>query len=107
MSYGSKCSSSYSVLKTLHNEAKEYHEKALITRKKIFGEEHPNVAASYNNLGGVYRAIGQYIEAKEYLQKALIIIKEIFGGGHDNVAGSYNNLAGVYHALRQYSEAKE
>ena len=27
-----------------YNEAKEYHEKALIIYKKIFGKEHANVA---------------------------------------------------------------
>jgi len=48
-----------------YNEAKEYYEKALIIRKKIFGEEHAGVATSYNNLGIVYQDLGQYNEAKE------------------------------------------
>ena len=29
-----------------YNEAKEYHEKALIIHKKIFGDEHAHVASS-------------------------------------------------------------
>ena len=33
-----------------YNQAKELHEKALIIRKKIFGEDHANVATSYKNL---------------------------------------------------------
>ena len=34
-----------------YKKAKQYHKKALIITKKIFGEEHANVAISYNNLG--------------------------------------------------------
>ena len=34
-----------------YNKAKEYHQKALIIKKNIFGEEHAGVASSYNNLG--------------------------------------------------------
>ena len=36
-----------------YNQAKELHEKALIIRKKIFGEDHADVATSYNNLASV------------------------------------------------------
>ena len=84
-----------------------YHNKALIIWKKIFGEEHADVAASYNNLGSVYQDLGQYNEAKEYHEKALMIRKKIFGEEHANVAGSYNNLGIVYQDLGQYNEAKE
>ena len=33
-----------------YNQAKELHEKALMIRKKIFGEDHADVATSYSNL---------------------------------------------------------
>ena len=38
----------------------------MIIRKEIYGEHYGKVAASYNNLGVVYRNLGQYSEAKEY-----------------------------------------
>ena len=90
-----------------YNEAKEYHEKALIIKKKIFGEERADVAGSYNNLGNDYQHLGQYNEAKEYPEKALIINRKIFGEEHADIAGSYNNLGTVYRHLGQYNEAKE
>ena len=62
-----------------YNEAKEHHHKALIIWKRIFREEHGNVATSYNNLGNVHQALGQYNEAKEYYDKALVIKKKILG----------------------------
>ena len=90
-----------------YNEAKEYHQKALIIYKNIFGHENPNVAGSYNNLGNDFQYLGQYNEGKEYHQKALIIYKNIFGEEHADVAQSYNNLGNDFQYLGQYNEAKE
>ena len=33
-----------------YNQAKELHEKALLVRKMIFGEDHGDVPTSYDNL---------------------------------------------------------
>ncbi|XP_078345306.1 uncharacterized protein LOC144630816 [Oculina patagonica] len=84
-----------------------YHKKALNIKKNIYGEEHADVAVSYNNLGLVYRKLGQYNEAKEYQEKGLVIRKKIYGEEHAAVATSYNNLGVVYQDLGQYNEAKE
>ena len=43
-----------------YNQAKELHEKALMIMKKIFGENHADVATSYNNLALVYNSLGEY-----------------------------------------------
>ena len=90
-----------------YNQAKELHEKALIIRKKIFGEDHADVATSYNNLASVYNSLGEYNQAKELYEKALTIRKKIFGEDHADVATSYNNLASVYNSLGEYNQAKE
>ena len=82
-----------------YNQAKELHEKALMIRKKIFGEDHPYVATSYNNLASVYNSLGEYNRAKELNVKALMISQKIFGEDHAAVATSYNNLASVYERL--------
>ena len=76
-----------------YNQAKELHEKALIVYKTIFGEDHADVATSYNNLAWVYESLGEYNQVKELHEKALIIYKTIFGEDHADVATSYNNLA--------------
>jgi len=62
-----------------YNEAKQYHEKVLIIRQKIFGEDHADVATSYNNLGSVHWQLGKYNEGKQCHEKELIITKKIFG----------------------------
>ena len=53
-----------------YNRAKELHEKALIIGKKIFGEDHADVATSYNNLALVYDSLGEYNQAKELHEKS-------------------------------------
>ena len=42
-----------------YNQAKELHQKALTIYKKIFGEDHADVATSYNNLALVYNNLGE------------------------------------------------
>ena len=90
-----------------YNQAKELHEKALIIRKKIFGEDHADVATSYNNLALVYNSLGEYNQAKELHEKALTIRKKIFGEDHADVATSYNDLAIVFNSLGENSQAKK
>ena len=89
-----------------YNQAKELHEKALVIRKKLFGETHADVAISYNNLAVVYNSLGEYNQAKELHEKSLMISKKIFGENHADVATSYNNLALVYYSLGEYNQAK-
>ena len=35
--------------------AEEYHDKALTIRERILGNDHPEIATTYNNIGGIYR----------------------------------------------------
>ena len=62
-----------------YNQAKDLFEKALMITKKIFGENHADVATCCNNLASVYTRLGEYNEAKELFEKALMITKKIFG----------------------------
>ena len=91
-----------------YTQAREYHERSLTIRKEIYGEDHEDVAASYNNLGNVYSNLGQYSQAKECYETSLAFFtKKDHGGHHGHVAMGYNNLGNVYSALGQYSQAKE
>ena len=42
-----------------YNQAKELVEKARMIYKKIFGEDHADMATSYNNLALVYNCLGE------------------------------------------------
>ena len=61
-----------------YNQAKELHEKALMIKKKIFGENHVAVATCCNNLALVYTRLGEYNQAKKLHEKALGVLQKDF-----------------------------
>ncbi|MCS6906027.1 MAG: tetratricopeptide repeat protein, partial [Bacteroidia bacterium] len=87
--------------------ALRYLEDVLLQARAWLGENHFQVAASYNNMAVVYDSQGQYTLALEYQQKALQIRIETLGQNHPEVAMSYNNMALVYKNQGQYALALE
>ena len=61
-------------------------------RKKIYGEQHPEVAVSYHSLAVDYRELGQHNEAKQCDEKALMIRKKICREEHPDLKESFENL---------------
>ena len=90
-----------------YNKALDYYQQSLAIRKQAFGEFHPDVATSYNNIGLVYDAQGDYARALEYYQQSLTIKKQLLGESHPDVATSYNNIGGIYNAQGDYARALE
>ena len=90
-----------------YSQALGMHEIALVCVLALEGHDSPGVAASYNNIGVVYRSQGQYERALEYHQKALEIFIKVSGQDHPDVAASYNNIGEVYRNQGKYDEALE
>ena len=59
------------------------HQKALEIRTRVFGSDHPDVAASYNNIAIIYQNQGKYEEALELYTKSLDIKTRIHDGTLD------------------------
>ena len=89
----------------LYNEAKECDEKALMITKKIYVEEHPEVASSYDSLSFDYMHLGNYKEEKDCLLRALMIRKAIYGERHPDIKQSYENLR-IYRKRKKASQKK-
>ncbi|NJK41499.1 MAG: tetratricopeptide repeat protein [Acaryochloridaceae cyanobacterium SU_2_1] len=53
-------------------------------RQKLLGEEHPDVAASYSNLGTLYYQEGDQAKAVTHIRKALQIVEATLGPDHPN-----------------------
>jgi tetratricopeptide (TPR) repeat protein len=51
-------------------------------RKKLLGEEHPDVAISLNDLAGLYESQGRYEEAEPLYIQALDMRKKLLGDKH-------------------------
>jgi tetratricopeptide (TPR) repeat protein len=89
-----------------YSQATTLAEEALTLARQIWGEEHPNVATSLNNLAYLYESQGRYAEAQPLLEQALEMRKRLFVGDHPNVASSLNNLAYLYNSQGRYAEAQ-
>ena len=88
-----------------YGKAEALYGKALAIRERVLGEEHPDTAASYNNLAYVYARQGEYGKAEALYGKALAISERVLGEEHPSTAISYNNLAGVYASQGNNKEA--
>ncbi len=86
--------------------AKEYFEQALMIRRKLLGNEHPETASSLNNHGSVLRAMGDLEGAKEYFEQALAIRREMLGDEHPETGISLSNLGSVLRAMGDLEGAK-
>ena len=80
-------------------------EHALQAGLKAYGQEHPNIATTYANLGTTYSSLGRYNKAIEYLKLALQANLKIYGEDHPSLTTTYNNLGTVYYSLGQYDKA--
>ncbi|XP_078362824.1 uncharacterized protein LOC144646975 [Oculina patagonica] len=89
------------------NAALSYLQDALDIRTKLFGEEHGDVAVSYNSFGIVNNDIGKHDQAKEFHEKALNTRIKLYGEEHADVAKSYNNLGNVCSDIGQHDQAKK
>ena len=81
-----------------YDEAEPLYKEALAIRKKVFGDEHPSVAESLNNLAGLLYSQGKINEAIPYFKETITIFKKVYGDEHPNVATALNNLAELLRA---------
>ncbi|CAF3506176.1 unnamed protein product [Rotaria sp. Silwood1] len=85
--------------------ALSYFQRALQIRQKSLPSNHPYLAITYNNIGGVYRSIGDCSTAISYFEKALEIQQKSLASNHPNLAMTYNNIALVYQSMEDYLTA--
>ncbi len=67
--------------------------EALDIRQRLFGNGHPYVATSLNNLANLDRHYGRLKEAETRARQALAIREKVFGHDHLEVADSLRNLS--------------
>lgn len=79
-------------------EAEPLYKRALDTREKTLGKDHPSTANSLNNLAMHYWMQGKYVEAEPLYKRALDIREKRLGKDHPSTGASLNNLAALYSA---------
>ena len=88
-----------------YNQAIQYYEQALAIDKQHHGEEHPDIATRYNNLGGAYKNKGEYDKAIQYFEQALAIDKKFYGEEHPQIAIRYSNLGSANYSKVEFGIA--
>ncbi len=89
-----------------YEKAEDVLNKALGIRQRVFGEEHPLVAESFDSLAGWLQDQGKYGEAEVFARKALEMRLQIWGEEHLAVAESLNNLALLLNYKAEYGKAE-
>ncbi|MEA5553246.1 tetratricopeptide repeat protein [Anabaena cylindrica UHCC 0172] len=92
--------------KALYQLAEPWRKGCVKVYKALFTGNHPDIAASLNNLAYLYDSQGRYGEAKPLYIDALRMYKRLFTGDHADVASSLSNLGVLYHKQGKYSEAE-
>ncbi|KAL4503183.1 hypothetical protein ABPG72_014412 [Tetrahymena utriculariae] len=86
------------------DKAQEYHQKALLMRKHLYGEVHQEVADSMINLSMIQIRKGLYQEALKIQEQALKIKEKLIPDSAD-VAQCMNNLAILLETLGNFESA--
>ncbi len=90
----------------LYAPAQALLEKALETRTKALGPDHPDVAGALGQLGTVMWHRGDLAKAKDFMEHALAINEKLFGPDSIEVAASLHNLGNLDWSWGKYDEAR-
>ena len=90
----------------LYDPALRLVEKASDRRRALFGNEHPEVAASLTHLGEVLKLNARYEEAEDRLRESLAVRRESFGDASAEVAETATELADVLSLQGNYAAAQ-
>jgi tetratricopeptide (TPR) repeat protein len=88
------------------SDALVWDECCLEQCEQRLGPDHPNVAASLNNLAGLLRTTNRLAEAEPLMLRALTITEASYGPDHPEVAIDLNNLAGLLQDTNRLTEAE-
>jgi len=70
-------------------------------RKRLLGDNHPDVALSLNNLARLYDSQGRYTEAEPLLLEAIKIATQVLGDNHPDSQTIMENYKTMLSQLQQ------
>lgn len=63
-------------------EAEPLYRRALATRERVLGAEHPSTLKSVNNVAGLYESQRRYADAEQLYQRAVSAAERVLGHDH-------------------------
>lgn len=90
-----------------HRGALQQYKKALVIREKCLGEDHLDVAGSYQNIGRSLCKLGDFQGALAAYRESLSILESLLGENHADVATAHCYLGNVLHEQGDFQAAME
>ena len=90
----------------LYDAALPLQERALATRRRVLGEEHPQTLNSINQMGVLLDSQGKLEEAERYYREALEKFRRVLGEEHPETLTSINNMGFLMWAQGKPNEAE-
>ena len=87
-------------------DAIEVAKEALQVAEKTFGEKHPYVSASLNNIALLYISEGQYEKAEVLYERSLKIVEDHLGKDDPKLAGILQNMVKCNEKLGKIEKAE-
>ena len=85
--------------------AREQYETNLDLTRRVYGENHIEMATAYNNIGTIYYIQQDIGRAAEYFIRSAGIIERNFGPDHSRLGAALNNAGLCYYGLENYEKA--
>jgi tetratricopeptide (TPR) repeat protein len=89
-----------------YDESETYYRQSLTLLRRRVGDEHPDVATLYNNLGVVHMRKKQYPRAEAELQHALTLYEKAGGANDTRLVAPLENYALLLRKLHREEEAR-
>src|SRR5271163_3084219 len=89
-----------------HALAEKMYMQSLDIKKRLLGEEHPEVALNLQNLAACYCAKRKYAEAEVLFKRSLEIREKIIGTDHPDLITTLKNYAVLLRKLEREKEAE-
>ena len=86
------------------DDAIKIAEKALQVAEETFGEKHPYVSASLNNIALLYLSQREYDKAESYYERSLKIAEELLGENHPRLIDILEKMAQCCEAMGKYDK---
>mmetsp|Transcript_25035 Transcript_25035/g.69054 ORF Transcript_25035/g.69054 Transcript_25035/m.69054 type:complete len:665 (+) Transcript_25035:199-2193(+) len=90
-----------------HRGALQQYKKALVIREKCLGEDHLDVAGSYQNIGQSLCKLGDFQGSLAAYRESLSILESLLGENHADVAIAHDYLGNVLHEQDDFQGAME
>ena len=87
-------------------DSTNYYWQKSVNLFEKYHRESPDYITSLNNLGILYKTMGDYKSAEPFYKKSLEIRKKILGAEHPDYASSLNNLGILYKTMGDYKSAE-